>query len=85
MIDEAHCVSTLGHDYRTSYLALKRLKALFPSTPILATTATAPHTIVQDMLKTLALPRQTSPGEAAIPGTTVLFTCALSSAGACLG
>lgn len=77
VIDEAHSISTLGHDYRTSYLALKRLKALFPTVPIIATTATAPASVVQDMLKVLALPRVTSTGEAAVPGTTVLFTAPL--------
>lgn len=77
VIDEAHCVSTQGHDYRSSYLALRRLKSLFPSTPILATTATAPASVIADMLKILAMPKQTSPGDAALPGTTVLFTSPL--------
>lgn len=72
-VDEAHCVSTLGHDYRTSYLALRRLKSLFPSVPILATTATAPSSVIAEMLKALALPLKTSPGGAALPNTTVLF------------
>lgn len=76
VIDEAHCISTLGHDYRTSYLALKRLKVLFPTVPITGTTATAPQSVVQDVLRILALPRATSPGEA-VPGTTVLFTAPL--------
>lgn len=74
VIDEAHCVSTMGHDYRPAYLSLRRLKVLFPRTPILATTATATHTTVIDMLKVLALPSTTSPGAAAVAGTTVLFT-----------
>ncbi|GAA5826159.1 hypothetical protein JCM11251_007187 [Rhodosporidiobolus azoricus] len=77
VIDEAHCVSTMGHDYRSSYLALQRLRVLFPSVPILAVTATAPQNVVTDMLKTLGLPRQTSPGHAALPKTTVLFTAPL--------
>ncbi|SCV70022.1 BQ2448_1416 [Microbotryum intermedium] len=77
VIDEAHCVSTLGMDYRPSYLALKRLKALFPTTPITATTATAPAHVVADMIKTLTLPSRTSPGDAAQPNTTVKFTSPL--------
>ncbi|ORY87468.1 P-loop containing nucleoside triphosphate hydrolase protein [Leucosporidium creatinivorum] len=77
VIDEAHCISTMGHDYRTSYQALRRLKALFPSVPILCTTATAPASVIADMLKTLALPTKTSPGEAALPNTTVLFSSPL--------
>ncbi|GAA5863357.1 hypothetical protein JCM1840_007500 [Sporobolomyces johnsonii] len=77
VIDEAHCISTLGHDYRTSYLSLKRLKVLFPNIPILAVTATAPQNVIGDMLKTLGLPRKTSPGSAALPNTTVVFTAPL--------
>lgn len=77
VIDEAHCVSSQGHDYRTSYLALRRLKSLFPNTPVLCTTATAPASVITDMLKILNMPKQTSSGEAALPNTTVLFSSPL--------
>lgn len=78
VIDEAHCLSTMGHDFRPAYhLALQRLKVLFPKTPILAVTATAPQNVVSDMLKTLGLPRNTSAGSAALPGTTVVFSAPL--------
>jgi ATP-dependent DNA helicase Q1 len=74
VIDEAHCVSSLGHDYRPAFLQLSKLHSMFPKVPIIGLTATAPAKVVQDMLKILLMPKTTSPGRAALPGTTVLFT-----------
>jgi ATP-dependent DNA helicase RecQ len=54
-IDEAHCISEWGHDFRKDYGNLKLLKILFPKTPIIALTATATIKVREDILKQLAL------------------------------
>jgi len=54
-VDEAHCISVWGNNFRKDYLALGRLKEIFPGVPIIALTATAdPHT-QKDILKLLNL------------------------------
>uniref|UniRef100_A0A6B2KYE2 ATP-dependent DNA helicase n=1 Tax=Arcella intermedia TaxID=1963864 RepID=A0A6B2KYE2_9EUKA len=49
VVDEAHCCSEWGHDYRTDYKTLKVLKIKFPDVPVLALTATASHKVVNDV------------------------------------
>jgi len=54
-IDEAHCVSQWGHDFRPEYIALGRLRGLFPDVPILACTATADPETREDVRRRLGL------------------------------
>ena len=55
VIDEAHCVSQLGHDFRPDYQKLSILRNLFPAVPILALSATCPPNVLKDLLKILKM------------------------------
>src|SRR5256714_6421263 len=54
-IDEAHCISEWGHDFRPEYRQLAQLRELFPQTPLMALTATATPRVRTDILKQLRL------------------------------
>lgn len=54
-IDEAHCVSQWGHDFRPAYLKIAKLKECFPKVPFLALTASATKRVQEDLIKQLQL------------------------------
>jgi ATP-dependent DNA helicase RecQ len=56
-VDESHCISEWGHDFRPDYRNLQILKNIFPGAPTLALTATATERVRQDIVHQLALNR----------------------------
>src|SRR5215472_4876418 len=54
-IDEAHCISEWGHDFRPEYRELKKLREHFPEAPVMALTATATERVRADIVKQLKL------------------------------
>lgn len=76
VIDEAHCASQMGHDFRPDYRKLSILRQFFPHVPILALSATCPPRVLQDILKILKM-KPVVDGKAAPPDGTVYFSAPL--------
>lgn len=55
VVDEAHCISEWGHDFRPSYRKIKALRELLPNIPMMAVTATATPVVKEDIIQQLQL------------------------------
>lgn len=55
-IDEAHCISEWGHDFRPAYLSLRYVRERLGNPPVLAVTATATERVIEDILRELKAP-----------------------------
>jgi ATP-dependent DNA helicase RecQ len=60
VVDEAHCISQWGYDFRPSYLKIANLRKAMPSVPVMALTASATEAVVQDIMDQLQFRRRTN-------------------------
>ena len=57
-VDESHCISQWGYDFRPAYLKIADIRSLLPGVPVLALTATATPEVVKDIQERLHFPRE---------------------------
>ena len=57
-VDEAHCISQWGYDFRPSYLEIAKIREKLPDIPVLALTATATPKVVDDIQEKLLLKKK---------------------------
>lgn len=57
VVDEAHCISQWGYDFRPSYLGIARLREFFPEATVMAVTASATATVAADIVRSLQFRR----------------------------
>jgi ATP-dependent DNA helicase RecQ len=81
-IDEAHCVSEWGHDFRPDYLGLSIIPERFPGVPVAAFTATATERVQQDIADRLGLRQPTPCGPRSTGPTSSTRWCPKSSSAA---
>src|ERR1700722_16398204 len=55
VIDEAHCVSQWGHNFRPDYVTLRKVRKLFPNVPYMALTATVTENVKVDVMHNLGM------------------------------
>lgn len=58
VVDEAHCISQWGYDFRPPYLRIAEIRPLFPDVPVLALTATATHKVIKDIQSKLGFKKE---------------------------
>jgi ATP-dependent DNA helicase RecQ len=56
VVDEAHCISQWGYDFRPDYLRIRDIRAIIPDAPVIALTATATRFVADDIMKQLGFP-----------------------------